>query len=123
VVAARGDLGGKGAAVATASVQVSGVDAERVASELRGAVVAAAGAGESVSPVEVERSPELVVAVIGLVFSGVSTAKAVWDWWKARRPAGVTIKILLADGAALDVSGIDGQQLVVELERRTQADH
>lgn len=108
--------------MATASIEVSGPDAEGLAGELRAAAAAVAGPSEVVSPVEVERSPELVIAVVGLVFSGVSTAKAIWDWWQARRPAGVTVKIVLADGTAVNLSDVDQQQLVVELEQRTRAD-
>ena len=81
--------------VATASIEVSGPDAEALARELRAVMAGAAREGETVSAVEVDRSPELVIAVIGLVFNGVSTARTLWDWWQARRPKGVTVRILL----------------------------
>ncbi|HEY6422242.1 MAG TPA: hypothetical protein VIY28_03135 [Pseudonocardiaceae bacterium] len=66
--------------MATASIEVSGPEAEALARELRAVMAGAAREGEIVSAVEVDRSPELVIAVIGLVFSGVSTAKTLWDW-------------------------------------------
>lgn len=107
--------------MATASIELSGPDAERLARELRATLAAAAEPGDSVSPVEVDRSPELVIAVIGLVFSAVSTAKTLWDWWCARGSEGVTVKVLLADGTALDLAGVDQQRLEMELQRRAQS--
>ena len=71
--------------MAIASIEVSGPDAERLARELRASLTAAAEPGDSVSPVEVQRSAELVVAIIGLAFSAVTTAKTIWDWWHIRR--------------------------------------
>jgi pantothenate kinase len=107
--------------MADASIEVSGPAAERWGADLRAALAGAAGPGESVAPVEVERSAELVVAIIGLVFTGISTAKTIWDWWAARRAAGVTIKVLLADGTRLELSGLDQHALEVELQRRLEA--
>ena len=51
--------------MATASIEVSGPNAERLAAELRAALVTAVPPGGSVSPVEVERSADLVIAIIG----------------------------------------------------------
>jgi hypothetical protein len=104
--------------MATASVEVSGPDAGRVAGELRAALVTAIEPGGSVSPVEVERSADLVVAVIGLVFSGVGAARTIWDWWHGRRPEGVKVKILLDDGTRVDLSGVDREQLEIAFIRR-----
>jgi hypothetical protein len=56
--------------MASASIRVSGPNAERVAAELHAALGKALGPGERVSPVELNRSAELVIAVIGLVFGG-----------------------------------------------------
>jgi hypothetical protein len=64
-----------------------------------------------VSPVEVQRSAEMVVAVIGLVFAGVDSAKTIWDWWQSRRPEGATVEILLRDGTRVNVSGVSQDQL------------
>lgn len=108
--------------MATASIVVSGPDVESSAHELQATMAAAAAPEETVSPAEVERSPELVIAVIGLVFSGVSTAKAVWDWFRAKPPGEVSVKVLLADGTELDMSKVDEQQLVLEFEQRAQSD-
>ncbi len=105
--------------MATASVEVSGPNAERLAEELQAALVAAIQPGDSVSPVEVERSAELVIAIIGLVFSGVGTAKTIWDWWHGRKSEGVKVKILLDDGTEADLSGVDQKQLEIILDRRT----
>jgi hypothetical protein len=104
--------------MATASVEVSGPNAERLAGELQAALAAAIQPGDSVSPVEVERSADLMVAIIGLVFSGVGTAKTIWDWWQARRLEGVKVKILLDDGTEVDLSGVDGAQLEIAFVRR-----
>jgi hypothetical protein len=106
--------------MALASVEVSGKHAERLAGELQVALSRAAGPAERVSPVEVDRSADLLVAVFGLVFSGVSTAKTIWDWWQSQRAEGVTVRILLEDGSQVDLSRIDQWQLQVELERRTK---
>jgi hypothetical protein len=65
--------------MAIASVEVSGAHAERLAVELQVALSRTLGPAERVSPVEVHRSPDVLVAVIGLVFSGVSAAKTIWD--------------------------------------------
>src|SRR4051812_43896066 len=83
--------------MADASVEVSGPDAVDVAEDLRAALASSAEPGDVVDPVDVRREA-VTIAVIGLVFSGVSTAKTLWDWWRSRRPAGTTVKILLADG-------------------------
>ena len=104
----------------TASIEVSGPDAEALARELRAVMAGAAREGETVSAVEVDRSPELVIAVIGLVFNGVSTARTLWDWWQARRPKGVTVRILLPDGAQLNLAGINHQQLEIALSQAAQ---
>jgi hypothetical protein len=92
--------------MAAASIEVSGPNAERLAGELQAALAAAIQAGDSVSPVEVERSAELVIAIIGLVFSGVGTARTIWDWWHGRRSEGVRVMILLDDGIQVDLSGV-----------------
>jgi hypothetical protein len=63
--------------MATATIEVSGPNAERLAGELRAALVTAIPSRGSVSPVEVERSADLAIAIIGLVFSGVGTAKTI----------------------------------------------
>ena len=107
--------------MATASIEVSGADAERLAGELRAALAATVQPGESVSPVEVERSAELVIAVIGLVFSGVGAAKTIWEWWRDRRSEGVTMRILLDDGTQVDLSGVDQTQLEIALELRAKS--
>ena len=105
--------------MATASIEVSGPNAERLAGELQAALATTIEPGDSVAPVEVERSAELVIAIIGLVFSGVGTARTIWDWWHARRSAGVKVKILLDDGTQVDLSGVDQKQLEIALDRRT----
>ena len=109
--------------MATASIEVSGPNAERLAGDLRAALVTAIAPGGSVSPVEVERSADLVIAIIGLVFSGVGTAKTIWDWWRDRRPEGVRVRILLDDGAEVDLSGVQLEQLEIVLDRRTPPGH
>jgi len=105
--------------MAAASIEVSGPNAERLAGELQAALATAIQPGESVLPVEVERSAELVIAIIGLAFSGVGTAKTIWDWWHDRRSQGVKVKILLDDGTQIDLSGVDQKQLEIILDRRT----
>lgn len=102
----------------TAAIEISGPGTDGLAAELRAALVEAALPGDNVGPVEVDRSAELVVAVIGLVFSGVGTAKTIWDWWQVRRSDGVTVKIVLDDGTQVDLSGVDQDQVRIALERR-----
>lgn len=106
--------------MASAAIEVSGPDAERLAAELRAVLLNAAEPGEVVAPVEVRRSAELVVAVIGLVLSGVSTAKTIWDWWQTRKPAGARVTILLDDGGAVVLSEVDRQGLEIALRQRTE---
>jgi hypothetical protein len=104
--------------MAAASIEVSGPDAERLAGELQAALAVAVSPGDSVSPVEVERSADLVVAIIGLVFSGVGAARTIWDWWHGRRPEGVKVTIVLDDGTQVDLPGVDQRQLEIVLGRR-----
>ena len=107
----------------TATLEVSGADATRAAAELHAVLTRNAGHGDSVSPVEVHRSAEMVIAVIGLVFAGVDTAKTIWDWWQSsRRPEGTTVKILLADGTQLDVSTVRQDQLEIVFRQAGQQD-
>jgi hypothetical protein len=116
-------LTGGGSDMATASIEVAGPNAERLARELRAALMTAVQPGGSVSPVEVERSADLVIAIIGLALSGVGTAKTIWDWWHSRRSEGLTVKILLDDGTQVDLSGVDQERLEIALERRTPPKH
>jgi hypothetical protein len=109
--------------MATASVEVSGPDAERLAGELRAVLVTANESRGCVSQVEVERSADLVIAIIGLVFSGVGTARTIWDWWHGRRSEGVKVRILLDDGTQVDLSDVDQQQLEIAFARRTPRGH
>ncbi len=101
----------------TATVEVSGAQATRWAGQLQAALAANAQPEDDVSPVEVQRSVDTVIAVIGLVFAGIGTAKTMWEWWRARRPEGVTVRILLRDGTRLDLSHVDQDQLVIAFER------
>jgi hypothetical protein len=101
----------------TATLEVSGSEAARGAADLQAALVAGAAPGDSVSPVEFQRSAGLVVAVIGLVFGGVGTARTIWDWWQSRRAQGTTVRILLADGTEVDLSTVSQGELEVRLQR------
>jgi len=101
----------------TATVEVSGADAAYWAAELQATLAANVASEDSVSPVEVQRSAELVIAVIGLVFAGVGTAKTIWDWWNSRQPQGVTVSVLLGDGTRLDVSNVSQAELESIVQR------
>jgi hypothetical protein len=109
--------------MATASIEVSGPSAERIAGELYAALGNVLAPGESVSPAEMNRAADLVVAVIGLVFNGVAAAKTIWDWWESRRSEGVKASILLDDGTRVDLAGVDCTRLEIELERRVKSGH
>jgi hypothetical protein len=99
--------------VGTATFEVSGPDAPHWAADLHATLAANAQPGDSVSPIEVQRSAEMVIAVIGLVFAGVDTAKTIWDWWHSRRPQGAAVKILLSDGTQVDLSNVSQGQLEI----------
>jgi hypothetical protein len=101
----------------TATLEVSGPDAARWAAELCAELTANAQPDERVSPVEVQRSADVVIAVIGLVFSGVGTAKTIWDWWHARRAKGATVRILFSDGTQLDLSNVDQGELEITFQQ------
>jgi hypothetical protein len=101
----------------TATLEVSGADAAHWAAELHGALAANAQPGDSVSPVEIQRSAEMVIAVVGLVFAGVDTAKTIWDWWHSRRTEGATVRILFSDGTQLDLSNVSQGQLEITFQR------
>ena len=99
-----------------ATLEVSGPDAARWAGELHARLAAGARPGDSVSPVEVQRSAEMVIAVVGLVFSGIDAAKTIWDWWQERRDD-VSVRILLADGTQLELSGVSEGQLEISFRK------
>jgi pantothenate kinase len=103
----------------TATLEVSGPDSARQAAELHATLTAGAHPGDTVSPVEVQRSAEIVIAIIGLVFTGIDTAKTIWDWWHSRHPEGTTVKILLSDGTQLDLSNISRDQLEISFQQAT----
>jgi hypothetical protein len=99
--------------VGSAVLEVSGPGAAHWAAELHAVLAANAERGDSVSPIEVQRSAEMVIAVIGLVFAGVGSAKTIWDWWQSRRPEGLTVRILLTDGTRVDLSNVSQGQLEI----------
>ena len=101
----------------TATVEVSGKDVARWAAELQATLVANARSGDSVSPVELQRSAEVVIAVIGLVFTGVETARTIWDWWQSRKPEGCKVRILVPDGTQVDVSVVGEAELEIVFQR------
>ncbi|WP_373293127.1 effector-associated constant component EACC1 [Micromonospora sonchi] len=96
---------------------MSGPNAARSAAELRAVLAANAGPGDEVSPVEVRRSAELVIAVIGLVFGGVGAAKTIWDWWHSRRPDGVAVTVLLSDGTRVELSNASSGELKIAFQQ------
>ena len=63
-----------------------------------------------------------MIAIIGLAFSGIGTARTIWDWWHDRRSEGVNVKILLDDGTQVDLSGVDQKQLEIVLDRRNDVE-
>jgi hypothetical protein len=104
----------------TAIVEVSGVQATQWAAELHAVLTANAqpgDPGDNVSPVEVQRSAKMVIAVIGLLFAGVGTAKTIWDWWHSRRREGVAVTILLSDGTRLNLSDVSQDQLEIVFQQ------
>jgi hypothetical protein len=107
-----------GDSVASASIEVAGADAERLAADLHGVLEKAASRGDTVGAVEVERSAEVIVAIIGLIFSGVGTAKVIWDWWRASKTTDAKVTIHLDDGTRIELSGVDQKTLEAALGRR-----
>jgi hypothetical protein len=97
----------------TAIVEVSGVQATQWAAQLHAVLTANAQPGDNVSPVEVQRSAEMVIAVIGLVFAALATAKTIGDWWHSRRREGVAVTILLSDGTRVNLSDVSQDQLEI----------
>lgn len=100
----------------SATVEVSGEQAAGWAAELRAALAASAGPADSVSPVEVRRSAEMVIAVIGLVFSGVEAAKTIIEWWQSRKEDGAAVTVLLPDGTRIELA--EGSQARLEIAMR-----
>lgn len=100
-----------------ATVEVSGVQATQWAAELHAVLAANTEPGDRVSPVEVQRSAAVVIAVIGLVFSGIGTAKTLWEWWHARRRDGGTVTIVFSDGTRVALSDVSQQQLEIVLQQ------
>jgi hypothetical protein len=100
----------------TATVEVFGAQAARWAAELRAALAEVVGPEDSVSPVQVQRSAEMVIAVIGLVFSGVEVAKTITEWWRSRRRDGAAVTVLLPDGTRIELT--EGSQAQLEIAMR-----
>jgi ferric-dicitrate binding protein FerR (iron transport regulator) len=100
----------------SATVEVSGPQAASWAAELRAVLAANAAPADSVSPVEVKRSAEMVIAVIGLVFSGVEVAKTITEWWRSRRKDGAAVTVLLPDGTRIELA--EGSQARLEIAMR-----
>lgn len=107
----------------TAVLEVAGPDAARWAAELHAALAGNAGPGDDVSPVEVQRSAEVVFAVIGLVFGGVGAAKTIWDWWNSRRTDGVAVTVLFSDGTRVEVSNVSGGELEIAFQQVESRHH
>ncbi len=104
-----------------ATIQVSGPAADEAAQSLRNRLEAELDGDDQVAPVEVNRSAELVIASIGLAFSGIQAAKTLWDWWAERRgDEGLRVRILLDDGEQVDLSGVDREQFELILDRRSK---
>lgn len=101
----------------TATVEVSGAYATQWAADLHAVLEANAEPGDRVLPVEVDRSAELVVAVIGLVFAGVGTAKTLWDWWQAGRRENGAVKVQFSDGTTVELSGANLEQLEIVFQQ------
>jgi len=101
----------------TATVEVSGAHATQWAAELHARIAANAEPGERVSPVEVERSAAIVVAVIGLVFSGLGTAKTLWDWWRAGQRKGGTVTIRFDNGTSVALSDVSLERLEIVFQQ------
>jgi hypothetical protein len=70
-----------------------------------------------VSPAEVQRSADVVIAVVGLVFSGIRAARTILDWWCSRRAKGATVRILFSDGTQLDLSNVGQGELEVTFQQ------
>ena len=106
-----------------ATVEVSGPQAEQWAAELRAALAAAAGPDESVSPVQVVKSAELVIAVIALVFSGVEAAKTIHEWWRSRGKQGASVTVLLPDGTRIELDDDSQARLEIALRQSDTGQH
>lgn len=106
-----------------ATVEVSGAQATQWAAELHAVLAANTAPGDSVSPVEVQRSAAVVIAVIGLVFSGIGTAKTLWEWWQARHKDAGTVTIVFSDGTRIALSDVSQQQLEIVFQQTGTEQH
>ena len=116
------------------SIELAGLDAASEAAELRAMLLQRAEAGTRVGPVEVERSAELVIAVVALAVSGVSAAKDLRDWWQSRQSAApkdhttgasngqTRVKVVFDDGTRIELGATDAQELEIEFQKRSQPD-
>jgi hypothetical protein len=109
--------------MATASVEVSGQDAERLGESSRPHWWRQLSREAASRRSRWSRSADLVIAITGLVLSGAGTAKTILGWWHDRRPEGVSVTILLDDDTQDDFSGVDRRQLEIALARRTPSGH
>ena len=99
----------------TAVIRIEGVDAAEAADAL-GIQLAASLGDEAVAPVQVLRDGA-VVAVLGLLFAGISAADVVWGWWQARQSQGVSVRIETSDGASVELSNASRADLEALLEK------
>jgi hypothetical protein len=87
------------------TIQISGAKAAESASILRARLVAQIG-NDAVSEVQSHstKGPD-VVALLSLVFGGISAADILWKWWQARRDSGIEVRIETRDGDAVEIRG------------------
>ena len=82
------------------AVEIRGEGCDRVAQDLRSRIARVSGGETSI---EVERGVD-PVAVVGMLFAGVQTAKTIWDWWQTRAHSSVTVNLIFGDGRVLELN-------------------
>jgi len=96
--------------MATASVEVSGPDAERLAGQLRAVLVTANESGQR-------------LAGRGGAVGRFGDCHYRTGIQRGGEPEGVKVRILLDDGTQVDLSDVDQQQLEIAFARRTAPGH
>jgi len=102
--------------MSNATIKVSGPEAAESAQDLARVL---SESGIEHSPPEVDKSLELAIALISLAFSGVQTAKTIWDWRQAHKSRPINVHIVFPDGTEIDLDAMDLDELTIKVTGTT----
>ena len=94
------------------TIEITGGNQDQLAEELGDLLTAEQGEVRVYSETERTLDP---IAVVSVALAGIQTAGVVWAWWESRRRGGTKVTVRTAEGRVIELSGIDGKQLEIDL--------